>query len=501
MNLIPMGAGCAVDFLGGSDFLIHEEMKMPDKYLSLVKLHGKCTLEFIDEGEVVDSLSFDNTMTAFVDAVINKGNFFNTIPSNKLFPLLKFFQGVQLLSKNGDAAQMTIPGDARVVACANNASGSDSTDLRRGNYNIDASSVLLDDEGRINGYKFVWYWPDTRGNNLDDEAIKAVCLTRAALAIARYESSLPPDGNITEVLNTFEATETLSSCQLIDYENECAYWLTVASQAVTIKKYQLDTKRFHIMGVFDSDGAYDVTKLLAQKTISATVADLHKASVSLVSGHVHLVTWNGTSLVDTDIDASDADPDNWTEISTNHSYSLGSGVSIASADTSNYLYKDIALYDSGYIWFVTSDNKIIKANLSNDADLTQYDMAVTTYSNNGPFVALPNGDWIKYGYGEDNVSNIHINFFHNGVVYAALDNYISPAGYGYKYRAINYTGNGTMIVSMPNSGRYNNTYYMAVLIPPDHVSTVWNINDNDHRKTLGLTMRVVYEITEEESES
>lgn len=485
--------------------MIYHDSFKANKTHELKRLHGKCRLELLDNnGKVIKSVEHDNTVTPWVANAINKGNFFDSIPSNKEFPLTNWFSGVMLLSKQGDATKMTIPNDARVIACANNVSGSDSTDLRRGNYNPDSSSVLLDDDGRVNGFKFVWYWSDTRGNCIADEYIKAVCLTRPELAISRYGDTMPDDTTLSELLSRYDVAEALAKCQIIDYDGECAFFVDVSNGKIIVKQYQLDTKQYHIKGVFNSDGVYDVTREIADEEITPQTAisnfNYGRASVSYKSGIIHLLEWqdNSTTIIDHAIDTSD-----WSETSTSYTYSLDTGIKIKNASGSTLMIsKDVILYTTGYLWVKGTDNDFYKCSLTNVADVTKYD-SVGADSSNGVFVELPNGDWIKYSFAEDNVARVSCNYYHDDTVYGAYDVYDSLYGYGEKFRAVNMTGYGTMIASSPHSGRYGANNYISLYAPVGHVATVWNDTDgggtaDQWQKTAGLTMRVIYEITEEE---
>lgn len=475
---------------------------------ALVELHGHCRLEICEGDKVVDSLEFDNNVTPLIYNSINRGNFYNQIPTSAMLPLIKWLLGVVLIDKNGDPATMSIPSDANIIACANNASGSDSTDLRRGNFNQESSSVILGADNRVIGYKFVWYWSDTRGNTGEDQYIKAVCLTRPGLALSRYGDELPPDTNLSEVLNTFTVSEALASCQIIDYGGETAYNVSISSGNVVVKKYQLDTKQFHIFGLYNSSNVFDVTKLIAEETLTPTIAiarptDYTKMSISFIGGKLHLITWNGQTVLDHEIDVSDDDSTEWTITTTSHTFVLGTGVNVKdAAHYHTHVSKDIVLYsydsdnDKFYLILVGSDNKFYSCDLSNDANITQLTGA-TLANSNGVFISLSNGDWIKYSWGQDNVTFLSVNYFHNGKVYLGREAYNAPAGWGCKYRAVNNTGYGTVLYSMPHNGRYGNDHYMALGIPCGSISTVWNINDDDHYKLAGMTMRVIYEVREQ----
>lgn len=473
---------------------------------AITELHGHCRLEIMKGDEVVDSLEFDNTVTPWVYNAINKGNFFNQIPTSSMLPLLQWFNGVVLLDKNGDATKMSIPHDANIIACANGGSGSDSTDLRRGNFNNESSSVILDTDNRIIGYKFVWYWSDTRGNTGEDQYIKAVCLTRPNLALSRYGDTTPPDTLLGEHILTFTATETLTACQIIDYGGETAYRVDVSSGNIVVKKYQIDTKQFHLFGIYNSSNQFDVTKLIAEETLTPTVpivapTDKAKMSVSYIGGYLHFLTWSGQGLIDHAIDASDPDSTNWTITSTSHTFTnLGVGINIADAAQS-YIGKDTILYsyDSDnsiyYLTLVGSDNKFYTCDLSNDANVSQLTGASLT-NNNGVFVSLSNGDWIKYWWALEG-SALAVNYYHNGKVYIGREPYMSTQGWRSGYTAVNNTGYGTLIFTMHKNGRYNTDYMIGLDLPCGSVSTVWNINDDDHYKQAGMTMRVIYEVREQ----
>lgn len=471
------------------------------------KYKGVCTLEFLEGEEITESITFHNDPTGWIESAINEGNFYNLLPTSQIFPYVKWLLGIMLLDKNGDPNQYMIPGDANIIACANNASGSDSTDLRRGNYNAEASSNIEDDSGRVIGFENVWYWPDTRGNCGIDQKIKAVCLTRSPLAISRYGDSIPPDTDLNQILNTVSASVTLTDCQIIDFGGETAFRIDIGSNLITVKKYQIDTYQYHIQGIYNSANAYDVTKLLGQYTFTPSISianNVLKASVSYIGGKLHILAWSGQTLVDHAIDASTDDPDDWTIISTSHSFNLGSGISIKDA-TCGFLSKDIILYsydeDSNYYYvtLVGSNNKFYRCNLSNDADITELP-GVSLAHSNGPMVQFGNGDWIKFSWGQDNVGYLSVNYFHNGNVYLARDAYNAPAGWGTRYIAVNNTGRGTLIFSLTRNGRYGDNHYISIAAPVAHISTVWNISDDTRIKTNSKTMRVKYRVTEQEDE-
>lgn len=468
-----------------------------EKVKELKKLHGHCRLELLDDnGKVIRSVEHDNTVTPWIANAINKGNFFDTIPNNKEFPLTNWFSGVMLLSKQGDATQSMIPSDARVIACANNASGSDSTDLRRGNYNPDSSSVLLDDDGRVNGYKFVWYWSDTRGNCIADEYIKAVCLTRPDLAIGRYSTDgLPPDAPIGEHFNTLIVTETLANCQLIDYENETAYAVSVSGTTLTVKSYQLDTKQYHIKGVYNNSGVMDITRELSSEdyTLLASASN-STTSVSLVGNIIHVLTWSGTTVTDYAIDTTD-----WSESHTSYTFDLGTGVSIWGTG-SNTIKKDVILYDGIYLWITGTNKNIYKCDTTTPANVDDFTSPIQL-NTNGCFAKFSNGDWLKYDFDVEGATCPAL-YYHDGVLYATNAG-IGSVSYGWRASAINVTPYGTVLYSLPKSGRYKTEYYMQIGVPQGHVATVWNDTDgggtaDQWQKTAGLTMRVIYEITEEE---
>ena len=468
-----------------------------EKVKELKKLHGHCRLELLDEsGKVIKSQEHDNTVTPWIENAINKGNFFDSIPSDKEFPLANWFSGVMLLSKNGDATQYMIPSDARVIACANNASGSDSTDLRRGNFNRDSSSVLLDDNGRVNGFKFVWYWSDTRGNCLADEYIKAVCLTRPDLAIGRYDTDgLPPDAPLGEHFNRLTVTETLANCQLIDYENETAYAVSVSGTTLTVKSYQLDTKQYHICGVYNNSGVMDITRELTSEDYTLTAsASNATTSVSLVGNIIHVLTWSGTTVTDYAIDTTD-----WSESHTSYTFDLGSGISILGG-SGNTLKKDLILYDGTDLWLMGSDWNIYKCDTTNPANVEQFTSPIQLNSN-GCFAKLPNGDIIKLVYGSGGTDAPAL-YYRNGVLYVTRSAF-GAVDWGWYASAVNVTPYGTVLYSLPYSGRYNTEFYMQIGVPQGYVATVWNDTDgggsaNQWQKTAGLTMRVIYEITEAE---
>ena len=467
-----------------------------------IKLHGHCVLEAYKDGKLAWREEHDNTVTPYAENLINKGNFLNSIPTNKILPLFKMFSGVQLLSKTGDATKQTIPADADVIACAGDSSYNVSNDdLRRGTFNVDSSEPILGAGGRITGYKFVWNWVDTRGNSPDASTpFKAVCLTRPALAVARYDENNRYYQLIEEALKTaFSTTARLAKCQLIDYENGRAFWVRYSSSKILVDEYQLNTKQFGILGIYNSSGVYDVTAQVGDTheiTPDTAPNDYHitRASVSFVGGKIHFITWKNSTIIDNVIDPAD----DYSVTSTTYTYDLGTGVTIRALDTGEYnIPKDGVLLtsDGAYFWLVGSNSKFYKCNLSNVADVSNpYNMAGTT--SNGVFAELPNGDWVKYSFSSEDTSGIPVNFYHNDIVYAASVPYDMPAGWGYRVHAINVNAYGTALLSLPYSGRYINDPYMSVHTFTHYVSTVWNIAEDDRIKTAGMDMRCIYTLTE-----
>ena len=399
---------------------------------------------------------------------------------------------------------MTIPSDADVIACAGDSSYNVSNDdLRRGTFNVDSSGPVIGAGGRVTGYKFVWNWVDTRGNSPDASTpFKAVCLTRPKLAVARPDALTVYDQHVDEVFATFATTERLAKCQLIDYDGECAYNITYANSKIVVKKYQLDTKQFHMTGIYNSSNVFDVTAQIGDDheitpDTAPTDYNVQRASVSLVGGKIHFITWKNTTIIDNVIDPDD----DYSITSHSYTYDLGSGITIRTLDTGNQMIaKDGVLLTSAGtdFWLVGSDNKFYKCNLSNVADVSDgYPMIANNYANNGVFAELPNGDWIKYSFRQDNVTaGITVNYYHNDFVYGAKCTYNSPAGYGVSIYGVNVTPYGTALYSMPHSGRYYNEYYMTLNTLEGYVSTVWNIADDDYIKTAGMDMRCVYILTE-----
>ena len=245
---------------------------------------------------------------------------------------------------------------------------------------------------------------------------------------------MPDDTTLSELLARYDVAEALAKCQIIDYDGECAFFVDVSSGKIVVKQYQLDTKQYHIKGVFNSDGIYDVTREIADEEITPQTAisnfSYGRASVSYKSGIIHLLEWqdNSTTIIDHAIDTSD-----WSETSTSYTYSLDTGIKIKNASGSTLMIsKDVILYTTGYLWVKGTDDDFYKCSLTNVADVTKYD-SVGADSSNGVFVELPNGDWIKYSFGEDNVSRVSVNYYHDDTVYGAYDVYDSLYGYGEKF--------------------------------------------------------------------
>ena len=155
------------------------------------------------------------------------------------------------------------------------------------------------------------------------------------------------------------------------------------------------------------------------------------------------------------------------------------------------------LIKDGYLYALSGNQgqKIVKCNLSNDADITEYDNPVysvaglTKWGNggdHGSFVSLPNGDFYIIDWNTQN-ANAPCVYFHNNEFYyckhyqARLQKSIYSNTYGTA------VGIGTIA-----GGGRSLSLFLETMFP--WVSTVANIEPVI--KSADLTLKLTYELTE-----
>lgn len=446
--------------------------------------------------EVVKRVEKHNAITPYVANCIKKGNLWYLEQSTSIYPLIDcFFGGCVLTDRpnpDGDSVQGffgTLGSDVNITAqCSNDAYNGNN--LKRGNYNSTESGVIT------GGYRHVFDWGTDRGNG----TVGGVCLCRPQVARVDFSdvsTRIPADDSfVNDVLGEFYDTNVLHIDQafhqmnIIDYEREKGFKIAYSSGTITVTEYELNTKMMHLLGA-----AYSV-RSSSTHTITQVVDnyqdDWDTVTVAYTGSHIHLLTTNGSTLLnDYAIDVSD-----WSCVATSHTYT---GVSFT---TFKGIYSVFSgqgmLIKNGYLYALSGNRaqKIVKCNLSNDADVTEYDNPVYTVAGNpnswgnggrqGSFILMPNGDF--YITTSDSTNYTPCVYCHNDHFYycrrymPAMQRMVS---------GINEYGTDVAITSYAQS-----RVILETMFP--WVSTVNNL-DSAVTKSADLTMKLTYEITETNS--
>lgn len=483
-----------------------------------MKLQGNTRLELLRDGKVVHRVEKHNVISPWLQKAIREGDFGAGIDRNKIMPLTQWFSGC-ILTDKANCKSNTDPGffgminqDSNIIAMA----GDDAytgTNTRRGSADLSAGAT-----GPItNGYRWTWNWSESYGNG----DINSVCLTRANLGKLHYVEAGNLDYETDNTLPTTYLNESLSngaisqsatmrSISVIDYENEIGYkvWYegTSSSGDIKVAEYALNTKRLHLTGA-----SFDVRELIATHTItmSSGVRDYSvntHSCVTFTGNKLHLITWGkDTGRVSDYV----IDPSDYSAISAVYERNY-SGVAFPwqenypahaylSKDSMWINYEDVSGVSTPFLYAIATVNgsaKIVKCNLTNDAQVSE--LADSPIPVQTPWISLPNGDkWIIQGRGDS---------------WSAGDGrWICPAvwyhnGRFYRTNAYDYTKQGECLQGVQGGATYGtNLFKFDTNRPTDGkisidamfgwVSTVNNLNTTVS-KNPGLTMRLIYEITE-----
>ena len=446
-------------------------------------LQGHAVLELMRNGQVVERQEKKNTITPWFSNVINRGNFNFMASPEKLLPLKQFFAGCLLTDKDNDASLSMIAHTSNVVAQASN-NAYTGANLRRGSFNTNESGNVP------GGYRFVWDWATSQGNG----EIKSVCLTRAALGATDITSDFSaPDADCLEYISDrwIRGTSIYGSL-ILDYEREKAFTVlydgTSGAEKIIIKEYYINTYRYHLTGAWGSAISLINTHEIPQVITNYSRND---TSVSYTGDYFYIFrTANGGNVMD----EYKIDIANWTITKTVHTYN---GVSFARHSAyDNYLLKDIILVIDGYAYAYSYNNvKIYKINLSNDADIVEFDNPLANVTSeiqyNGPSILLPNGDWYKFS--SLFSANLPAVYYHNGQFYRVRGNIISGNDWGEGTPSLQGNEYGTILATAISDDATNGQNYQLSAIYP-YVSTVANISKVT--KTTDLTMKLTYTVAE-----
>lgn len=444
--------------------------------------------------EVVQRVEKHNVLSPYASSLVKQGNLWYMEKGISIYPLIdRLFGGVYLTDRpnpDGDSVQGffgMLGGDVNITAqCSNDAYNGNNT--KRGSYNTSESGVIT------NGYRHVFDWGTDRGNG----TINGVCLCNPQIARADFSdvsTRLPADEaavneNLGWIYNNADGIvidSAFVAMDIIDYEREKGFAVAYDSGTITVTEYELNTKRFHILGAV---GGFIAS---ATHTISQSVdnysSDWSTVTVCYTGDYIHLITFSGSTLNDYAIKISD-----WSCTATTHTFQ-GASFTAFRGNSQKLLVAHGMLIKDGYLYAISgsSGQKIVKCNLSNDADVTEYDnpiysvAGITSWGNggsHGSFVLMPNGDFYIIGYD----GSKHSVYFHDGSAYYCKRNVsrLQKSIYANSY--------GTMFGVNAYSD-YGGTpaIYLDTMFP--WVSTVNNL-DSAVTKSADLTMKLTYELTE-----
>ena len=456
-------------------------------------LHGYTKLELARAGKVVKRIEKHNVISPYVSGLTKQGNLWYMESGLSIYPLIdKMFGGCLLTDKaNPDGDEVSgffgmLGGDSNIVAqCSNDAYNGNNA--RRGSYNTNESGAIT------GGFRHVFDWGTDRGNG----TINGVCLCKPQMARFDYSdisSRIPSDDSyFNENLGWIEngtdgvtIDDAFVLMDVMDYEREKGYTISYSSGTITVTEYELNTKRFRILG------AVGGIISSSSHTISQSVNnyDRSTSTVCYTGDYIHLLTFSGSTLNDYAIKVAD-----WSCVATSHTFS---GVSFTTFRGDERLESAGMLIKGGYLYAISgsSGQKIVKCNLSNDADVTEYDNPVYSVAgssdwgnggSHGSFVLMPNGDFYIIDWNTANAVGYCV-YFHNGSfyyckkIYGRMQRSIYSNSYGTLYGASGYGG-----------GSYAKSFFLETAFP--YVSTVNNLEEAV-TKSADLTMKLTYELTE-----
>lgn len=480
-------------------------------------LHGYTKLELLRDGKVIKRVEKRNTITPFVPRAITNGDFHAMMDRTKILPIAQNWFGGCILTNSanpttGDAFGL-IAGDTDVIAMAGNDAYT-GTNHRRGSADFSTGKT-----GEIeNGYRFVWNWAENYGNG----HIESVCLTRPALGKVHFLESGNFDYEDDQTLPVTYANEQLSAAPLsmtdnllgvniIDYEREIGYAIDYEGDDtagnIIVKEYALNTKQLHITGAsLDVRHQIGTTHVIA---VSGGVKNFNyfTAFVMYVGNLIHLITFknsSGNGIVNDYV----IDPSDYSALNTIYSRTYTGVEFVDFAGSSGSLNNTTLVKDGMWIEYengtpymyalasVDSSLKIIKCNLTSDADVSEFadDPLATDF--NGSWIGLPNGDRYKTMRIRENSNAL---YWHNGKWYKTnIDKHLIQGSYLQGIHSGDTYGINLFKAKNVYSQAEYKTLSLDALFP--WVSTVNNLAQADFvDKNITMTMTLTYEITETNS--
>lgn len=358
------------------------------------------------------------------------------------------------------------------------------TDKRRGNFNVNESEPVLNDAGRVIGYKYVWDFNTAQGNG----QIASVCLTHPQAGYNWYGcNDSSSDGRLKVVNNKYKISY---------FSNEINSWKDIAytilvnrstgyayvNNFMTGKLYRERAIPFNSVGICDISR---YTKVYKSEEIFEEILDYQNTEFYKHNKSRFFVAISETEIfgVSNAGNASGSAEVYWIRID------VSTGEYTEGVWSVSALLKEptrAVAYSNGYLFWVAYDRKsIYKINLSNVADVKQIaaeNEIVYTDSHN-TLTSLPSGvilgqkfyisdDKINYSDVYDNGQGNQLNGYGGGVLVGPyLFSYDSFENY-YNY----YIGSCTSLI-------------------PQYLATINNLS-SPVTKTADKTMKITYTLTE-----
>ena len=358
------------------------------------------------------------------------------------------------------------------------------TDTRRGSLNVNESEPVLNDAGRVIGYKYVWDFNTAQGNG----QIASVCLTHPQAGYNWYGcNDSSSDGRLKYVKSSVdisykdvddESYRDIAYTLLINRSTGYAY----VNNFMTGKLYRERAIPYNGVGICDISR---YTKIYKSEELFEEVLDYQNTEFYKHNKNRFFVAISDTEIfgVSNAGNTSGSAEVYWIRID------VSTGEYTEGVWSVSALLKEstrAVAYSNGYLFWVAYDRKsIYKINLSNVADVKQIaaenEIVYTDSANT--LTSLPSGvilgqkfyisdDKINYsnyyGEGQGNVKN----GYGGGVI-------CGPYLFGYIYRNDNYD---YRIVS--------NTSLI-----PQYLATINNLS-SPVTKTADKTMKITYTLTE-----
>lgn len=363
------------------------------------------------------------------------------------------------------------------------------TDKRRGSFNVNESEPVLNDAGRMIGYKYVWDFSTAQGNG----QIASVCLTHPQAGYNWYGCNDSSSDGRLKVITTGigisnnkidEAWENPSYTILINRSTGYAY----VNNFKTGKLYRERAIPFNGVGICDLSR---YTKAYKSEELFEEVLDYQNTEFYKHNKSRFFVAISDTEIfgVSNEGNASGSAEVYWIRINVS-TLEYTEGVWSVSALLRSST--GAVAYSNGYLFWVAYDRKsVYKINLSNvadvkkiEADFVFYDAYTYNRSATNIITSMPSGVIFGNGFYISNDKIYKTDIYGQG-----QGNYLNLYGgtlcgtYLHSYNSYNYNGYDGWCVE-------DNTSLI-----PQYLATINNLS-SPVTKTADKTMKITYTLTE-----